>query len=145
MTHHPQRITHITLDLIERPHRQRIVELQHWHGNELDTMVPAAARRGGGTGNPIIVPFGLMLLALGFLSVIFHRLRQSNIVACILNGLLVGTTSAFKDLISLELANAFIELGIILVLFMGGLEVDLPAFKARWRLVLANGLGQIIV
>eukprot|EP00961_Rhodomonas_salina_P190009 2563704-Rhodomonas_salina.5 len=101
-------------------------------------------RRSGGGGDPIVIPLGLMLLALGFLSLIFYRLRQSNIIACIIIGMVVGGTG-LGDHVSKELTDAFIELGIILVLFMGGLEVDVPAFLSRWQLVVINGLGQILL
>eukprot|EP00961_Rhodomonas_salina_P220665 2983372-Rhodomonas_salina.1 len=101
-------------------------------------------RRTGGGGDPIVIPLGLMLLALCFMSLIFHKMKQSNIVACIIIGMVVGG-SGLSDSVSRELTAAFIELGIILVLFMGGLEVDVPAFFLRWKLVLVNGLGQIII
>ena len=101
-------------------------------------------RRGGGGENPIVIPLGLMLLALCFVALIFHRFKQSNIVACILIGMIVGGTG-LSGSVSRELTAAFIELGIILVLFMGGLEVDVAGFMSRWKLVLLNGLGQISV
>eukprot|EP00961_Rhodomonas_salina_P080786 1086654-Rhodomonas_salina.1 len=101
-------------------------------------------RRSGGGGSPIVIPLGLMLLALCFVALVFYKLKQSNIVACILIGMFVGGTG-LSGSISRELSTAFIELGIILVLFMGGLEVDVPAFRSRWRLVLLNGMGQILI
>lgn len=85
-----------------------------------------------------------MLFALCFLSLVFYRLKQSNIVACIVIGMAVGGTG-LGDSVSRELATAFIELGVILVLFMGGLSVDVPGFFKRWMLVLFNGLGQIAI
>ena len=39
--------------------------------------------------------------------------------------------------------SAFIDIGIILLLFMAGMEVDIKGMIKRWQLVLINGAGQI--
>ncbi|KAJ1473577.1 Sodium/hydrogen exchanger family-domain-containing protein, partial [Baffinella frigidus] len=69
-------------------------------------------------------------------SVIFHFTKQSNIIACIL----VGAWHLRR-----EAADTFIELGIIFLLFLGGLEVDVKAILSQYKLVLINGLGQIVI
>lgn len=102
-------------------------------------------RAGGGDAPPIVIPLGLMLLALALLSLLFKKLKQSNIIACIIIGGLVG---AFKLNETWQLSRttmqALIELGITLVLFMGGLEVNIKALRKYLRLTLINGCGQII-
>jgi len=96
---------------------------------------------------PVTLSLGMMLIGLGVFSVIFHYTRQSNIIACIIIGAIVGgfdlQSSAWH--LRREAADSFIELGIIFLLFLGGLEVDVAAIKAQYKLVLINGLGQIII
>ena len=46
-------------------------------------------------------------------------------------------------IISQKTAASLYDLGILFVLFMGGMEVDLQALKKGWKLVLVNGLGQV--
>ena len=61
---------------------------------------------------PVTLSLGMMLLALGVLSVIFHFTRQSNIIACILIGAMVGGFDWSGDEWHLrrEAADSFIEL-----------------------------------
>ena len=40
--------------------------------------------------------------------------------------------------------TAFVDIGITLLLFMAGMEVDIPGLIKRWKLLLINGFGQII-
>ena len=82
---------------------------------------------------PVTLSLGMMLIALGFLSVIFHFTRQSNIIACILIGAVVGGFGWSGDEWHLrrEAADSFIELGIIFLLFLGGLEVDVKAIISQ--------------
>jgi Kef-type K+ transport system membrane component KefB len=47
--------------------------------------------------------------------------------------------------VSVKTAASLFDLGILFVLFMGGMEVDLTAFKSNWNRVLVNGLGQVIL
>ena len=47
--------------------------------------------------------------------------------------------------LSKDTAASLFDLGILFVLFMGGMEVDLNALKRGWNLVLINGLGQIML
>lgn len=96
---------------------------------------------------PVTLSLGMMLLALGVVSVLFHFTRQSNIIACIIIGAVVGgfDWSVAEWHLRREAADSFIELGIIFLLFLGGLEVDVSSLKKQYKLVLINGLGQIII
>ena len=90
------------------------------------------------------LPIGMMLLGLAALSIGFHMARQSNIIACIIIGAVVGAMQWDQAMdLSVETANAYSEVGIILVLFTGGMEVDVPGFLKMWKPALINGFGQI--
>ena len=44
-----------------------------------------------------------------------------------------------------EVLNHFSEVGIVLLLFMAGLEVEIDAFLKSWKQVLIIGMGQIVL
>ncbi|GIT71933.1 MAG: hypothetical protein Ct9H300mP28_17470 [Pseudomonadota bacterium] len=41
--------------------------------------------------------------------------------------------------------TAFVDIGITLLLFMAGMEVDIPGLIKRWKLLLINGLDKLSV
>ena len=92
----------------------------------------------------LIVTLGLLLGGATLLAVLLQLAKQSNILAFIGVGILAGF---FRERFHLpgELVETFTEFGIIMLLFMAGLEVDIKSFLMRWRLVLINGLGQVVL
>lgn len=100
---------------------------------------------GGGDNPPVVVALGLMLMALALMAVLFKKCKQSNMIACILIGGMVGYLKLDERWeLSREAMNAFVELSIVMVLFMGGLELDIEAVQTNAKLVLINGFGQIV-
>ena len=93
--------------------------------------------------HPIML-LGTLFGAAVILSILFRFIKQSSAVAFIVVGIVAGL---FRNHIHLneEMIELFTELGIILLLFMAGLEIDFKSFKKRWRIVLSNGLGQIVI
>jgi CPA2 family monovalent cation:H+ antiporter-2 len=92
----------------------------------------------------------MMLIGTAVLAVPCYLAKQSQILCYIVVGALVGTikgssgcTWAEEMHLSTETAAALYDLGILFVLFMGGMEVDIAALKKAWKLVLINGMGQI--
>ncbi|GIT06719.1 MAG: hypothetical protein CM1200mP30_03490 [Pseudomonadota bacterium] len=49
-----------------------------------------------------------------------------------------------RTVINTNVMTAFVDIGITLLLFMAGMEVDIPGLIKRWKLLLINGFGQII-
>lgn len=92
----------------------------------------------------MIVILGLLLAGSTLLAVILRLVKQSNIIAFIGVGMLAGL---FREQFQLpgELLATFTEIGIIMLLFMAGLEMDIKSFLKRWRLVVINGFGQVIL
>jgi Kef-type K+ transport system membrane component KefB len=91
--------------------------------------------------HPVVV-LGVLLSSAALLSVLFRVVKQSSIIAFIAVGLIAGL---FHDVIHIphETTEIFTEIGIILLLFMAGLEMDFASLRKRWRVVIGNGLGQI--
>ena len=97
-----------------------------------------------------------MLIGTAVLAVPCYLAKQSQILCYIIVGALVGHRWAQPDgspgcswaeemHLSTETAAALYDLGILFVLFMGGMEVDIEALKKAWKLVLINGMGQILL
>ncbi len=92
----------------------------------------------------LVVNLGLLLGGATVLAVLLRFVKQSSIIAFIGVGMLAGV---FREQVELpkELLETFTEIGIIMLLFMAGLEVDIKSFLKRWRLVIINGLGQVVL
>ena len=92
----------------------------------------------------LIVTLGLMLGGATLLALLLRLVKQSSIIAFIGVGMVAGL---FRESFHLpeEILGTFTEIGIIMLLFMAGLEVDIASFLKRWRLVVINGLGQVVL
>jgi Kef-type K+ transport system membrane component KefB len=77
----------------------------------------------------------------GFLA---HRLRQPLILGYIVAGVIVGPTQGF-GLISPAEVEPIAELGLILLLFMIGLEIDLKKLRKTGSSTVAAGIGQFAI
>jgi len=92
----------------------------------------------------LILIFGILIGAAALLTVLLSFAKQSPIIAFIIVGVVVGL---FKESVHIphEIMEAFTEIGIILLLFMAGLEVDFESVRKRWKLLVWNGVGQIVL
>src|SRR3954470_9001627 len=84
----------------------------------------------------IVVATALALLA--------RLARQPLILAYIAGGVIVGATEGF-GWVQTAAIEPISELGLILLLFMIGLEIDLKKLKHSGSAVLATGIGQFPV
>ena len=96
--------------------------------------------------HPVTYPLGIMFLGLALLAIPFHFLKQPNIIAAILVGMAVGLTHLNEKMyLSVNTGKAMVDLGKLLWLFLSGTEVDVPGLFLHWRMVLINGMGQILL
>ena len=98
---------------------------------------------GGGDGSSLIEPLGAMLLAAAVVAIILSYAKQASLFAFIIIGVLGGLFGV-REVINKDVMTAFVDIGITLLLFMAGMEVDIPGLIKRWKLLLINGCGQII-
>lgn len=92
--------------------------------------------------DPLVQDIGICVLLAGALSVLFERLRIPTIAALLLAGVALGPVgiSAVTDKARIEtIAN----LGLTLLLFVIGLEVNLRNLLASGRTILLSGLLQV--
>ena len=86
-----------------------------------------------------------MMLALGCLSLFCHVFRQSNIVAALAIGLIVGGLGWDASMeLDAEVTNSLIELGNVLVLFFAGLSTEYSSFEIYWRQICLISIVQFI-
>jgi len=93
------------------------------------------------TSITLICIVGLAVVFSGFL---LKKIKQPTLIAYILIGVLIGQHGF--DLIGNEVTIRYIgELGIILLFFFIGMEIDLYSFVGNWRLALFGTLGQFLL
>lgn len=96
---------------------------------------------GGESGLPtLIVDIGLALVVAGILAIVFTRLKIPTVAAFLLAGVILGPVGDFiSDRANID---TIAQLGLILLLFLIGLEIDVRALLAGGRTVLTSGLLQ---
>ena len=84
-----------------------------------------------------------ILVAAGVIAYVLHFLKQPSIIAYILTGLLIGPFALYH-LHHGEILHSLSEIGITLLLFMVGLDLDISHLKRLGKTAVLAGLGQII-
>lgn len=85
---------------------------------------------------------GVIVLA-GVVALLISYLKQPSIIAFILTGLIIGSMG-FSRLNQGGTLDALGQIGITLLLFMVGLELDLKRVRQLGKVALLTGLGQIV-
>jgi Kef-type K+ transport system membrane component KefB len=91
-----------------------------------------------------IVEIGIIMGIAAILGLLGRLIKQPQIIAYILTGILVGPF-AFDLLSSTELIQAFARMGVAFLLFIVGLNLDFRLLKEVGGVSLGVGLGQIII
>lgn len=86
----------------------------------------------------------LLLILAGAIAFIVSLLKQPSIVGYIITGLLLGPLGYYK-IREGEALSGLAEIGITLLLFMVGLELDMSQLKKMGRSVLFAGLTQVLL
>lgn len=85
---------------------------------------------------------GILIVA-GVIAYVLHFFKQPSIVAYIITGLLIGPFSLYK-LQHGEILQSLSEIGITLLLFMVGLDLDVSQLKRIGKSAVVTGLAQIL-
>jgi Kef-type K+ transport system membrane component KefB len=102
---------------------------------------PQVAWASGGALPPLIHDIGVSLLLAGALAVAFHRVRIPPIAAFLVAGFVAGPSGA-HFVQDMESIPVIAELGLILLLFSIGLELNLRKLRASGRVILLSGALQ---
>ena len=90
----------------------------------------------------LLPDIGVAVLAATLLGLVAHWTRQPIILGYLVAGALIGPKLGFKLVHDLESIEVISELGLILLLFIIGLEMNVKALLASGRQLLVAGFGQ---
>ena len=104
-------------------------------------MLPATVWASTGSLPSLVRDIGLCIVFAGLLAIVFVRLKIPEIAAYLLAGVLVGPigTAIVTDPGNIETIS---ELGLILLLYLIGLEIDVRKLLASGRILVVSGLLQ---
>lgn len=93
--------------------------------------------------NPLFLELTGILVAAGLISYILHFFKQPSIIAYIVTGLLIGPFALYR-LHHGEILHGLADIGITLLLFMVGLDLDISQLKKIGKAAAVAGIAQII-
>ena len=91
---------------------------------------------------------GLLLGSAMLISMVLNRFNQPILLAFVVAGAVGGLVAGSEAAMAIAngpLIEGFAEIGIVLLLFMAGMSVNLREITNRSKLVLYNGIGQLVV
>lgn len=92
----------------------------------------------------VFFELALVMILAGGISVIVSLLKQPSILAYIITGLIIGPLGYYQ-LHQGEVLQSLSEIGITLLLFTVGLELDITQLRLLGKQVILAGLGQIFL
>src|SRR5688500_6304494 len=108
-------------------------------------LVPGFSLLASADGAHALLPdIGIAVLAATVLGLIAHWTRQPIILGYLVAGAIIGPTVGF-GLIGRENIGVISEIGLILLLFIIGLEMNIKALLAAGEQLVVAGFGQFLV
>jgi Kef-type K+ transport system membrane component KefB len=102
-----------------------------------------AGSEGGGHG--LVAAIGISIIAATVLAYLAYLLKQPLLLAYIATGAAIGPQFGFGWVQSQEDIRIIAEIGLILLLFMIGLELDLKKLKEAGKSLITTGISQFIL
>jgi Kef-type K+ transport system membrane component KefB len=119
------------------------------HGQHLfDIGITLIASNTGGenaTHGQLLTDIGIAVIAATLLGLVAHWLRQPILLGYLLAGALIGNQVGFKIVETQENIEIISEMGLVLLLFIIGLELNIKAVLASGKQLLVAGFGQFLV
>jgi Kef-type K+ transport system membrane component KefB len=94
--------------------------------------------------NGIFLELTFVLIVAGAIALLVSFFKQPSIIAYLLTGLLVGPLGYFH-LKEHDVLAGLSQIGITLLLFMVGLELDISQFKRMGKAAMFSGFGQVLI
>lgn len=93
-----------------------------------------------------IQDLAVIMLAAGFISILFHRLKQPVVLGYIIAGIIIGPyTPPFSLISNQESIQTLAQLGVVFLMFSLGLEFSFRELKKVGAMASIIALGEIIV
>lgn len=86
----------------------------------------------------------LIAMLAAVLGIVMDKLRQPTILGYLLAGLIVAGSGMMVDHSMVEVLELLGQVGVVLLLFLVGMEMSAPKIKAVGKTALAVGVGQIV-
>jgi len=99
---------------------------------------------GHGAGD-LLNNIGLCVIVAATLAFIANKLKQPALLAYLLAGVLIGPEIGFRLITDHEIIEVISEIGLVLLLFIIGLEMDLKKLRASGKPVVATGATQFLI
>ena len=112
--------------------------------NHLLLLAADTSTGGHGLAN-LLNNIGLCVIVAAALAFIANKLRQPAILAYLLAGVLIGPEIGFRLVTDHEIIEIISEIGLILLLFIIGLEMDLKKLRASGKPVFVTGMTQFLI
>ena len=98
-----------------------------------------------GSSEFIVQDFAVIMVMAAVMLFITHKLKQSMVVGYLLAGMIIGPyTPPFSLIKNVETINVFAELGIIVLLFVIGIEFPIAKLRQIGRISMIVGLTESI-
>jgi Kef-type K+ transport system membrane component KefB/voltage-gated potassium channel Kch len=108
-------------------------------------LIPEAAWASDGGGHGLLSAIGVSILAATVLGYVAYLLKQPLLLAYIAAGAVIGPQFGFGWVQSKEDIRIIAEIGLILLLFMIGLELDLKKLKDAGKSLITTGITQFLL
>jgi monovalent cation:H+ antiporter-2, CPA2 family len=93
----------------------------------------------------IIQDFSVIMIIASAMAFISYKLKQPLVIGYIIAGIIMGPhTPPFSLILSLDVLNLFEEMGIILLLFIGGMEFPLEKLRKIGKKALTIALSEAL-
>jgi K+:H+ antiporter len=93
----------------------------------------------------IVQDFTIIMVIASVMALISYKLKQPMVIGYIIAGMIIGPyTPPFSLLINLDILNLFAEIGIILLLFVVGMEFPIEKLRSIGRMALVIALSEAI-
>jgi len=104
-------------------------------------VLPADAHASGGALPSLVHDIGFCIMAAGILAILFTRLRIPNIAAFLIAGVILGPIGAHV-ITDIQNIDTIAQLGLVLLLFLIGLELDIRKLMASGKTLILSGVLQ---
>jgi len=117
----------------------------------LDLLLPikflflAADPSAGHGAGDLLNNIGLCVIVAAVLAFMANKLKQPALLAYLLAGVLIGPEIGFRLITDHETIEVISEIGLVLLLFIIGLEMDLKKLRASGKPVIATGITQFLI
>ena len=94
---------------------------------------------------PIMQDFAVIMVIASVMALISYKLKQPMVIGYIIAGMLIGPhTPPFSLILNLDVLNLFSEIGIVLLLFVVGMEFPIEKLKNIGRKAIVIALSEAL-